>query len=930
MNKRTSIHHAIIFITAISALLNMGFAYSRPSIATEWQNYYTNSSTMTKMNSATGAVCQVCHAEVTGGPSWNNYGWSMRQNIGLGIPGAFIAVENIDADNDGNTNLAEINFGSQPGWTTTGNLAYFSTGEILNANAPSVTPLDLPLPPPVINGFWPGTANSGEFIFIFGQSFAVDSTTPVVRFNNIQTSFVQLIADDLLIAVLPSGNTVPGLLTVTTSAGEASINFGVLPGATVKVNGIWPGEAKVGDIVFVFGENFDQTGLSQVLINNIEILLVQVLDPGVLLFVVPATVTTGPVCVTVGANTGCSTIDLTIQSVVNPADLGSIPQSEWTETSVRKVLHAFAYAGLTTDAQIAMWASMTPEAAIVEMLTFTYNNERLSPSEDASSANASSLESMQNFWGGSDVTNPMRWDKQRFYPTLTTAVDGTTTNFNTGNLQRTWTQAVSTRGINPFLHKMSFFLTNYHMSIRANLAGNGLFRSYYDQIAADLVSGQPFTKIIAGAAKSAATARRYRHMYNTYNNSNLRFSGNDDFAREFFQLFFRYNGVNEDIVYHEGVNIENNAMLLTGMNIDKLTNAYGSNNSNDWFIAPIVFTDHTDDTGRILNNASRHHLDCLEIFHQLICGATAAEKIDALSPIVASDPEVMSNLPVYIASYFADDQLTSSKMTQIKTAWAAANDDLLTFIRSYAISKAFHSEDTIKFRSTFNRNMTIYNTVILDNNEAFIGRQYWDSPLTEMRNQGGEVFLPAHDVFGGQTGTEAAGNPNVFKSAYDAAGLYTTSRLARTNLTYFTDATQVAQATWDKDWGSVIPTNSSGLYVVGDVANWLWRRVVGDGGKNFDIVARSQVLAMLARGWDFGYAVTVLDPLISTDPEATYSSAQLFSDARLVAVMDTLAAETMQLTSSNITTTRRTENRFVNYAANFIAMLPYTFVLEGK
>lgn len=608
----------------------------------------------------------------------------------------------------------------------------------------------------------------------------------------------------------------------------------------------------------------------------------------------------------------------------------TVGSSNWNESSVRRVLHTFTYAGLMSDAQVTAWAAMTPEAAIAQMLDFSYSNEALSPSQDGTSQNASSLESLQNFWGDpAGATNPMRWDKRNLYSTLRTNSAGLLY-FDQGNLQRTWVQAVNTRGVNPFLHKVAFYLTNYQMAIRVNSAGRGLFRSYYDQITADLVAGRPFTSVIATASKSAAVSRRYKHQRNIYNNNTMVFAGNDDFAREYFQLFFRYIGKNEDFAYHEGVNIENNAQLLTGMQIDYETGAYGSENSGDWYVAPINFTDHIDLNGRNLRNVTLHHANCLEIFHQQICGATAAEKIDALSVIVAADPEVMDALPAYIIGYFADNRMTSDKRAKIRAAWAKANDDLLAFFRDYATSEIFHSATRVKYRNTFDRNLTLYNTVVLDNEEALIGRQNYDSPFNAMSNQGGLVFLPEHDVFGGQIGLEAANNPNIFKSAYDFASLYPTSRLGRTALNYFTDETQTVQATWDKNWGSVAPTNGSGQYVVGEVAEWLWRRVVGDGGKNFDIIARSQVLALLARGHDFGYAVTVLDPSISTDPTAIYPSSDLMNDARLVAVMNTLAAQTMQLASPNITTTRRTANYRVNYAANFIATLPYTFAMEGK
>ena len=61
---------------------------------------------------------------------------------------------------------------------------------------------------------------------------------------------------------------------------------------------------------------------------------------------------------------------------------------DWGDTAVRKILHAFAYGGSTTDSQIALWAGMPADLAIVEMLTFDPVNEKLSPSEDASSQHA--------------------------------------------------------------------------------------------------------------------------------------------------------------------------------------------------------------------------------------------------------------------------------------------------------------------------------------------------------------------------------------------------------------------------------------------------------------------------------------------------------------------------------------------------------------
>jgi len=64
--------------------------------------------------------CQMCHQNGGGGGSWNPYGWSIRQQIrdeGLSIMDAIQAIEEMDADGNGQTNVAEINGSAQPGWT---------------------------------------------------------------------------------------------------------------------------------------------------------------------------------------------------------------------------------------------------------------------------------------------------------------------------------------------------------------------------------------------------------------------------------------------------------------------------------------------------------------------------------------------------------------------------------------------------------------------------------------------------------------------------------------------------------------------------------------------------------------------------------------------------------------------------------------------
>ena len=287
-----------------------------------------------------------------------------------------------------------------------------------------------------------------------------------------------------------------------------------------------------------------------------------------------------------------------------------------------------------------------------------------------------SLAALQAFWGGDDADNPMRWDKRPDFSTLYTREDGTTY-VRTSNLERAWSQAVLSRGLNPFLHKVAFYLTNYQMAISEHKTGPALIRDYYDTLLGELAAGKEFIEVIAAGAKHAAVARAYDHDDNTYQNNVMEFDGNDDFGREFFQLFFRLQGETEDPAYHEDTTIEHNSHLLTGMKLDRQPNAYGSDDDDDWYIAPIDFTDHVDGLGRYLYNQTHHHGNCLEILHEIVCGATAAQKIEALAPFAANHVESLDNLPLTIVNFFADDNLTPAKITAIQASWRQAGFDLL-------------------------------------------------------------------------------------------------------------------------------------------------------------------------------------------------------------------------------------------------------------
>jgi hypothetical protein len=602
---------------------------------------------------------------------------------------------------------------------------------------------------------------------------------------------------------------------------------------------------------------------------------------------------------------------------VSAAGFVTIENADWNEAAVQRVLHTFAYGGAASDAQIEIWSNMPPATAIQEMLTFAANNPNLSPTEDVSAAYGISLEALQALLSSDAPDNlTCPGDRGRFDATNQRA-DGNIVLRNQG-LQQTWIAAVRTRGFNPFRHNVGFWLSNYQMAVNLHDTEPPLVREHYDTGLDALAGGAPFHEVLAEGATSAAVAREYTHRSNIYNNATGVFTGNDDFAREFHQLFFRINGDVEDPLYHEDVTIEHTAWALTGMQIDKIPNAYGTTLTGDWWVAPLDFSDHLDASGRNIRNFTRHYEGDLEILHNLISGVTAEEKLFDLAMVAINHPESLDNLPVAVVNFFADDNLDGEKINALREAWSAiagTPNDLLQFLQDYAVSTAFHGSNTYKYRTAFQRNMTLYNLNTVDNEETY-GNTF--SPRTAMLEQGADVFVPVHDVFGGQTSLNAANNPDLFKEAYNRA-VDSPNNVAKTT-DVCRDSAGTALGTWRKDWARVIPASVEG-YTADDVGRWLWRRFVGDGGRNYGGLEQANVTALLATGMDLGY---LIDP---ASPETVYSSEELASEP-LLSVVSANRVTTLDL-ESLVTATRREANRRVGMAINFIAMTPFMFATEG-
>jgi uncharacterized protein DUF1800 len=593
----------------------------------------------------------------------------------------------------------------------------------------------------------------------------------------------------------------------------------------------------------------------------------------------------------------------------NKSSLAQVKNKDWNDIHVRRVLRIFAYGGQAPEPQITAWSAMRPEQAIAEILTFEFNNIKLSPPEDATAQHCHSLVALQKFWGGDSSDNPLRYDDRVHYSEF-----GGDTDLDNDNYQRAYTLAATARGCNPFLYKTAFYLSNYHGSIHKVNAGNALIRAYFDDYLKALNRGDSFSDILTVGATHAAVSHAYRHEYNRVTNGN--FYGNEDFAREYFQLFFGIPGTTLDKNYYETVTIKNNARILSGMGIDQDPATLGSTRSSDWYIAPINFTDHTDARNRTLNNVSNHDPNCLEVLHQSICGKTAEEKLQQLGVLASAHPESMANTPEKIIRFFADDQLDNNEKTMLHQAWVDSNSNLLSFLRNYATSIMFHSASTEKYFTAFDRNLIIQNAAFNRNIELF-STSYLRNAHDRMRRQGMEIFSPIRNVFGHQTGMDAANNRFIFRDAFFANYTFP-GMLADVRIQYsLSEGGEALESV--KDWGNVIPTDDSGNHRVEDVARWLWQRVIADGGKNFDSIARAQVQAILAQGVDFSVSV---DPLES-DPDSYYTSADIDGGNADALNQNQANAEKIMNLGDDI------DNRRIGLAINFISMTPYAFAMEG-
>jgi hypothetical protein len=395
------------------------------------------------------------------------------------------------------------------------------------------------------------------------------------------------------------------------------------------------------------------------------------------------------------------------------------------------------------------------------------------------------------------------------------------------NFDDGYNRMITVRGLNPFRQRIGFWETNYHLAVNldASVSRRQMAR-YYDEIMAAHESGIPYHEVMGVAAKTAAVAMQYGHRYNTWNAGTGECECNDDFAREIHQLYYGIFGAGDP--NHEDVTIPETAKLLTDMQVPYIQN-FG-------FATEVSF------------GTQYHFPGSAMIFDTPIAGLDASAKIDALMPVSMQHPESLQNLPVMIISVLADDNLDETRKDQIRAAWAALgpNKSFLEFIRTYAISDLFHSPDQFKYFTSHERALYMANKNNLTNLEAYFGGARYNDGRAGRTVGGvisddlaGDFFTPLHNVFGGQTATEASGSALAFENNYN--------RL--TDDEYgMRDAVGCSSCdmgdSWEKPWEVVLPRRGDGNYYVADVAQWLWNHAVGN-LDNYTQLERAHLYSLL-------------------------------------------------------------------------------------
>lgn len=597
-----------------------------------------------------------------------------------------------------------------------------------------------------------------------------------------------------------------------------------------------------------------------------------------------------------GSSSDDSATPLVIPQVnLNGAELASskeltglerVSDEDWDETAVRKVLHLFAFGSHASDEQIQAWAEQPPHHAIEEILYVGEFHPKLSPVQLAgATGEQGTLKGLSDFWSSNHPENRIHKDSRNSFSLDTWR-----------SPERIWVRAAHTPGLNPVRQKIGLYLTNYHLAVNENAGVNRhQMVAYYDDLMNAVAADRPFEEVLTIAAAHAATAVQYNHRENTLKEGIFR--GNEDFAREYFQLFFGIlTSQDGDDDYHENTTIPNMARLLTEMYPEERTGAASS---------------------RMIYEQAKN-ATAPKVIHQDIYGNNALERLKNLAPHAIEHPDSLSNLPIMIVRWLADDTLADypERQQRIRDYWASLETkNLMTFLKGYTTSTDFHTPERVKYYSTFDRSLILTNRMVTDVMDAV--HNHYD-PQGSINSSGFEVFRPHHDVFGAQTGEDAYASSEYFMRTFNRF-TWDNWRLSRS---------EHQDTRWKKDWSHLLPEPAESQFCVTAeaVSEWLWQRFVADGLKYFGPLERIQVYTLINTGKDA--AATLKESVGSgvfydshfSEEELTEGGSlnQLFSDQANNCVFTNTEDQRRGLASN------------LGQAVNFIANTPFMFFQEGR